>query len=387
MSAAAVLAIIVAAGEAQNPASTALLEAARQSLGPTTSIRLVEATDSTNARVIHLERDLGAKAVVVLTWKETAHLHAVLRLHVSLADRWTTRIIAFASEDTLTERGRTLGFAVASMAPESTDRAASRDRARPSNEPPPSIAPPRQAEQPAPASSAPGSGPPSTLPVAVLPTPSSALSPSDSQPPPPPLPSLPAPRSTPAPSPAEAAPPPAQKPVRSPAYRFGLGIAGTGSLGAGGPARGLGGELAMAWFPAPSFALRGGLGVRWGSVPEVSGSDRMSSLGLGLEWWPVTDPTKGSWAVGFRADVLVMQQRVTGNLTNGTQEIHERVLPGGDFVIQSFVALIPRLQVVGGLGLQGLLGSTDLRVGDDHTVVATIPAISVVADLGLRIRF
>jgi hypothetical protein len=113
----------------------------------------------------------------------------------------------------------------------------------------------------------------------------------------------------------------------------------------------------------------------------------MSSLGLGLEWWPVTDPSKKSWAVGLRADVRVIQQHVTANLTNDTREIHERVLPGGDFVIQSFVALTPRWQVVGGAGLQGLLGSTDLRVGDDHTVVATIPAISVVADLGLRIRF
>lgn len=122
-------------------------------------------------------------------------------------------------------------------------------------------------------------------------------------------------------------------------------------------------------------------------MPDVSGSDRMSSIDLGLEWWPVTDPTKESWAVGLRADVLVMQQHVTANLTNETQEIRERVLPGGDFVIQSFVALTPRLQVVGGLGLQGLLGSTDLRVGGDHTVVATIPVISVVADLGLRIRF
>ena len=153
--AAAVLAIVVAAGEAQSPLTTGLLATATESLGPGTSIRLLEARDPTDADALRIERDLGAGAVVTLVWKEPAHLHASIRLHVARTNRWTTRAIAFLPGDTLTERGRTLGLAVGSMWPEtpesiSNPTARGEPTPRPPAETEPRPEPPREpARQPA----------------------------------------------------------------------------------------------------------------------------------------------------------------------------------------------------------------------------------------------
>ena len=110
MSAAAVLAIVVAVGESHSPWSVALLAAAKESLGSTTTIRVIELSTPTETNTIRAERQLGASAAVVVLWKESAHLHATLRLHVARADRWTMRSMTFGSRDTLAERGRTVGW-------------------------------------------------------------------------------------------------------------------------------------------------------------------------------------------------------------------------------------------------------------------------------------
>jgi hypothetical protein len=65
-----------------------------------------------------VERQLDAAASVQVTWRDPQRLQAFLRLHATRTDRWIERELRFLPEDTPQERGRTLGFAIASMLPE-----------------------------------------------------------------------------------------------------------------------------------------------------------------------------------------------------------------------------------------------------------------------------
>jgi hypothetical protein len=118
MSAIALLAIVVAAGEAQSPVTTALLSAAVEATGPGAVVRIFEVTRPTDAEALRIERERSARAVVQLSWLDASHLHAALRVHATVTNRWIDREIDFTATDPIAERGRTLGFTVASMLPE-----------------------------------------------------------------------------------------------------------------------------------------------------------------------------------------------------------------------------------------------------------------------------
>jgi hypothetical protein len=114
----AVLAILVVTGEAQRPELAATLAAAREVVGAVDSVRVVEAPKVSDTAALLVERQLAATAVVQVTWRDPERLHARLRLHAARTDRWIEREIHFAREDTPQERGRALGFSIASMLPE-----------------------------------------------------------------------------------------------------------------------------------------------------------------------------------------------------------------------------------------------------------------------------
>jgi hypothetical protein len=145
MADALVILLLVAAHEGSDPATLSVTEATRHALG-SDSVILVNEVDQppTDEEVVALERRVQAGAVVALQWEDAAHTHARLRMHA--AERWTERGIEFGEGDPLSERGRTIGFAVASMLPP-------RDAPPPPNvsTPPVSERPPaREAPPPAP---------------------------------------------------------------------------------------------------------------------------------------------------------------------------------------------------------------------------------------------
>jgi hypothetical protein len=117
MTAAIVLVILVAPGQERAPATTALVAASTEVIGGDGAVRLVAATPTDDV-ALRIERELGARAAVQLTWLEGERARARLRLHAAHTDRWIEREIAFSAADTPAERGRTLGFAAASMLPE-----------------------------------------------------------------------------------------------------------------------------------------------------------------------------------------------------------------------------------------------------------------------------
>ena len=114
----AVLAILVTTGEAHGPVSAALFSAASEVMGTSDAVALVEAPVLSDAEALRVERASSARAIVQLGWHDPEHLRAWLRLHAARTDRWIDREIVFSSTDTPAERGRTLGFAIASMLPE-----------------------------------------------------------------------------------------------------------------------------------------------------------------------------------------------------------------------------------------------------------------------------
>ncbi|MDB4983100.1 MAG: hypothetical protein JWM82_3852 [Myxococcales bacterium] len=118
MSAVAFLAILVAAGEAHDPAVVALQSAAAEVMGAEESVRLFEVPSPSDAEALRVERSSGSRVVLQLTWRDSSRLIARLRLHAARTDRWVEREIVFSSADGLSERGRTLGYAIASMLPE-----------------------------------------------------------------------------------------------------------------------------------------------------------------------------------------------------------------------------------------------------------------------------
>jgi hypothetical protein len=118
MAAATVLAILVLTGETQRPELAALLSAANEVVSAADAVRVVETPKISDAEALRVERDLSATAVVQLSWSDAGRQRARLRLHAGRTNRWIDRELQFAVDDTPSERGRTLGFAIASMLPE-----------------------------------------------------------------------------------------------------------------------------------------------------------------------------------------------------------------------------------------------------------------------------
>ncbi len=354
---ASILAIVVAVGEASNPATIALNASAQESLGPETSILLVEAVEPTNTQSLRVERELGAGAVVVLVWREAAHLHAVLRLHVAKSNRWITREIGFSPQDTLEERGRTLGFTIGSVWPENLTGARSHPEARSSVEKRPAVAsePPTE-DRPStgrvsPDLKAPRPGPPRE--VGPAPAPGAGV--------------------------AAGAEMPPFRPVR-------IGISAVGAMGIGGPANGLGGGAEGELFLTRALGVRVGASARIGSISELPGNDLVSSLTAGLEWWPLQISADRRMGIGLRADALALHHQVSAT-TGGQAESQGRFLPGADLLVVGALRLTSRVEFVAGLGSEMAFGTTEVRMGSTHQTVATIPALREIAEAGIRLGF
>lgn len=119
MPTAVVLVILVVTGRAQAPAVTAMLDAATQVVATPGAVRVVEVAALSDAEALRLESALAARASAQVEWSDAAQLHARVRLHGARTLRWLERSLDFSPSDTPFERGRALGFTLASMLPES----------------------------------------------------------------------------------------------------------------------------------------------------------------------------------------------------------------------------------------------------------------------------
>jgi len=349
MSATAVLVIVIAAGEARAPVTEALLATAAAALPAEITLRVAPVADPSGVDLVRIERELAAGAVVAVSWQTApAGARASLRLHVARTDHWTVRAIDFSPADSASERGRTLGFAIASMWPEHVPGTARGER------PPPATVAPNA-----------GSSPPrerigSETPAGSAPSePPAALAGQEA-----------------------AAPLPPPGPVAA-------GIGAVGSTGLGGTAAGVGGNVEILWRRFGSVWLRGGLALREGPLPELPGNDWLASLALGGEWWPRALAMGRRWHLGVRADLLalghVIHRTAATDPESTPAETQVRLLPGLDATVRSMLRLSPRLDLTFGVGIEVAAGRTDLRVGENRMTRATLAPARGIADLGLRL--
>jgi hypothetical protein len=373
MSAAAILAIVVATSDAQDPATAIMLGAAVESLGPAITVRLIDANDPATVDPLRIERDLGAGAVVTVVWRDATRLRARILLHVAAGGASTTRELVFSASDTRAERGRTLGLTAGSMWPEIL----AAERGRP-----------------------PGRGPPAAVTAErSVPGPGAAI---DAKP-------ESASRTQPAPAQRDrreehAAPESPESIARARhvegppvgadsgatfhAARRAIGIAGVGATGIGGPAGGLGARLEGMLPVAASWSLRIGLSLRTGAVPDLpGGSDVVVALAGGVEWWPAALRLGRAVSLGVRADALALRHQVSGAVLAGQTENRGRLLPGFDLLAQALLRVGARIELLAAGGSEVAVGATEIRSGSTRVTVATIPALRLTGEIGVRVGF
>jgi hypothetical protein len=142
-----VITLLVAAGQGDAADTGAMLQALVEALGDVrAAAREVEGPLGDEA-MLAAERDTASDVVAAVTWAGPAKLEARVRLHVRASDRWVERGLTFAASDDLRERGRTLGFTMASMLPDRAPppRAAQPPPAAIATPPAPPAPPPRLA--------------------------------------------------------------------------------------------------------------------------------------------------------------------------------------------------------------------------------------------------
>jgi hypothetical protein len=325
--------ILVAAGGAAEPTTLAIERAACEALGQRASVVVRESMGApTDGEALALGSETSEGAVVEVAWGDGAHRVAMLRVHLAGRRRWLDRTLGFGAADADSERGRTIGLAVASMLPDSN----------PAPPAPPAPAPP----------------------VA--------------QPPPP--------RTAPRPEPpaenlAEAASPSGN----ATGPRYALDFVGVGAAGLGGDVQTGGGGAALETFLSPHVSARIGGAVRAGGVGNAPARalTLLATAGVALRPWATS--AARPFGVALRADYVLMNQSVTHMSTSGADlSTLARPLQGIDGVVEFEWRVGGSIDLLAGAGAEDTLATTHVDLNGKH--VATLPPVSVVGETGLRLR-
>jgi hypothetical protein len=321
-----VLIVFVSASDARDPSTTAMASAARVALGAgaTVTVREVQRTP-TDDEAIDAGRAQHADAVAEIVWDDAQHLHARVHFHVEGSARWIDRELGFVAADAPAERGRTVGFTIASMLPE---HAATEEPTPP----------------PAPSAT--------TL---ALPAPST--------------PSAEAPRSL--------------EPPR--ASRGAVEAAALGSVGVGGYGGGLGASLGVRWNLPASFALRLGVGARGGEVPPAQATSLVVFGAVGLAW-SVPSRFVAPFAIGVRTDLLLSRLQLSHLDEDDPSPVRQwRWVGGADALAEWTWFFSQSAGIFAAFGAEAAFGTTSVVVAGNQ--VAVVPLVRGVSELGVRARF
>ena len=113
MSAHVILVILVATTELRSAATESMLRATRETLGPSATLRL-ETYNATEGVPPPRPRD-GQHAYVVLSWNGENHAQARIQGRMPESNDAVDRALSFATADPEEERGRSVGFVIASF--------------------------------------------------------------------------------------------------------------------------------------------------------------------------------------------------------------------------------------------------------------------------------
>ncbi len=371
------LVILVAAGEATSPGTSAMAQGARDAFPGTTAEVHATRGVPTDTDALGAEEASHADVAAEVIWRDADHRRATLRIHLRQTARWIERSFTFAASDPAAERGRTLGFAVAAILPEV---AAGPGGAAPVPAPPTASAP---ASTPA---SAPAPAP------AAVPAPAPAGAPTPAP--------APGPASAPALAPASApASTTAQTSTSTTAIaseqsaaldagrvpRLGLDLVGEAAIGVGSSASTAGGGGAIEWFLHPRFSLRLGAVARAGTLGAAqTHMSVVTSAGVVLHPW---QPTRSEpFAVTIRVDYVLVRESATHLDFDDPGPVDAaRWMSGVDTFLDGQLLLSSQIAAVAGIGVEDVWAPTYVYVRDER--VATLPALRAVAEAGFQLRF
>lgn len=290
--------VVVAAGEASHPATLGAASAARQLLGTDLAIELREfETVPNDDRAQATGAARGAAAVVELAWDIPEHRQARIRFHLDRRPGWSERIIHFNDDDDLRERGRTVGYAIASM------------MAASESESPPPLRP-------------------AVVPDTRTPT---------------------------------FRPPPPLEPNTKARTRGAIDAVAVGAVGVNGPAGGWGGSLSGRWYFEPPLAVRLGVSARSGQVAEAQATSLLAHMAAGLAWVPLTATRTRPFELGARVDALLMREQLTHFDVGEVEAVSQmRWLPGADAAIEGVWLFSPSAGFLGSFTTEVAFGQTDV---------------------------
>jgi hypothetical protein len=327
VSGAVIVLVLVATSEAHSPATASMVRAATAALGDTTSLVVQEVSSTPDdAGAIAAAANAHAEALAEITWGDSKHLVARVRVHVEGAARWSDRELGFEVGDDETERGRTIGYTLASMLPERVDEAVTA--------PPPSAAP---------------------------------------APPPPPL--------------AVVAPPSRDAPAAPSrgSVHGSIDAAAIAGFGVGGEAGGVGASIAARWSFSHALALRVGLALRAGDVDVAAATSKSYAGALGLAW-RVELPWIRRVELGARGDLLVLRESLSHfDFDDATPVAAARWIPGADLLVEGDWRFADSVSLFVAAGGEAAFGTTDVFLAGIR--VTQIPPLRGVGELGVRARF
>jgi hypothetical protein len=109
------LVLVVLLGTSADPTTEGLMVAARRALGPE-AVVLADTSDApTDADALAIGERVHARAVARVRWADSSQQVARLHVHVAPSNEWVDDEITFLPQDVANEKGRTIGYTVASM--------------------------------------------------------------------------------------------------------------------------------------------------------------------------------------------------------------------------------------------------------------------------------
>jgi hypothetical protein len=351
--------ILVTAGERAD-LTRAMAGATHDALGASAVVVVREVPgEPSDAEALDAERTEGADAVVELSWVDPHHQQASVKMHVARDRRWIERSVGFLRFDPDAERGRTLGFTIASILPQS----------------------PLAPTEATPASSGPTGASATATPTGLASSAAVAVAP-------------PVPSSAALPAPSPPVPEPSAPARSGRRLNLSVDVLAVGAVGVGGndpknDANGSGGgAAAIQWFPIRNLALRLGGGLRAGSSDRAK-ANTLTVLGTGgLAFHPWRTSPIHPFGASLRADFLFSDESLTyfanGPKANEAQVQHRRH-PGLELGVDASWRFASDVELVAGLGIEDVFTTTHVAI--DHTTVATLSPVSAFAEAGLRLDF
>ncbi|MDB4936359.1 MAG: hypothetical protein JWP87_3331 [Labilithrix sp.] len=318
--------VILATGDPDDGSTRAIEQALHSALGNDAVVTIRSASRDSAAGAS--PSDDGAALVGVVSWSDRQK-RATIHVTNARDGRSSDREIRFDPADVASERGRTIGFALASMVP--AEALATNDAPKPAT-----------AE---------------TMPIA--------------------------PR-------AEATPvPPAEPSERPPSLPRPNGmavdasaVATTALAGYGG---GFGGVFAFRLPLAGAIGARVALGARGGDVAPAQATSRVFSGGVGLTWQPWLDARR-RWAAGARFDALLLHHQLTHLSDDDPESVRlSRFVPGFDAALEGAFRFAGQALVVMAVGSEVALGRTEVLVRQHEA--ATLSPVRIFGEMGVRVAF